>query len=366
MTDNKSKPSYYAFILSTGGIEYFTNTLEALQFQTENADLIRDSRKFVRKVDFERFKAKPPTNIVIDDDARKASNNPSSGLTAAERAILDKCLLTVEEETPANRVEWYYKAHSKSTIAVGIGRVINKNGKDDWRIKGQPFAVALRAHAQYFPDHTNTPEVKECFKNIHYAEQRDPEGDCKKVLSNPWKSSSGKKFDFPQHVMWTFFKLPPCTQFKNQEEENVYIEEVFHFVTAAIKRMVKTESFATTYKRAINKDSMWDSITKEDRHFRLFFEDCRSKVREAFQFIDHVVQKESTIISTQLYNSRQATLKYPPVEEAPPSDEESVDSNKADRTNTSVKHAAATVTPNKRSGPTRAAAASKQAKTAAA
>jgi hypothetical protein len=368
MSDKKSKsnkPTYIAYIMTTGNIEYFTDPLEAIQFKSENDDLIQEGKRFARKVDFERFKAKPPKSVVIDDDT-KLNNGSPTGLTAAERATLEKCLETVEDATPTDRIEWHYKAHSRSTKAVGICRVMNKNGKDDWRVKGQPFAVALRAHAIYFPEAATTAEVQECFKNLTYAEQRDLEGNSKKVLTNPWTSTSGKKFDFPQHLMWTSFKLPPCTEFNNQAEENAYIEQVFNSVSATIKRMVKTESFCTTLERAINKPSIWASITKEGRHFRMFFEDCKIKVRESGTFLDHVVHHESNKIISLLYNSSQAHLKYP-IQKPENTDDDGKTSPPIDNVlNTQDKTPPNTITPTKRTGPPRnAAAAAKHSKAAA-
>ena len=133
-------------------------------------------------------------------------------------------------------------------------RYLNATGKDDWRIKGDSFGIAIRHYVEVFGT-GESPVIDESLRSLAYGRMRDPDGGPSDVLYTEWSSPDDKSkiYKFDKYVMYGKFSIPTGTEVTNKAEEDSYNEHTCMEIGQTILKIMTDPNFRECYKHSINK-----------------------------------------------------------------------------------------------------------------
>jgi len=323
----KKKPpiKYWAFRMITGEIEYIENKKkEAEAFEEENKAIIDSKHTFEYKKHFKAFKQ---TASLMTPNSQPMSTPNKQPMTDNVKAMLQQALVGIENDIPSDRIHLWYRTNPRATILAIIIRFMQATGKDDWKVKADNFAVAIRNHVVVFGD--ANMYVEEAFKNMKWGKMRDLSGPEDKVMMTHWTSPTSKATrDFPNNVAWTYITIP-VDEIATTAAETSWIMQTAENIGATIKQVLLTNTFEACFEKATNNPNIWRAITDEKnpaKNYQKFIEGCRIKVEECNNLNEHLTLHDGVKqITTLLFNSRLKERKYPEEDKEEEDEEEEDD-----------------------------------------
>lgn len=309
-------PVYFLYHMSNGSTEEMKGKKKAELFEEENPGIILQKYQFATLKEFNAFK-KNPIHVTPTNPTRP---NPDANgvvtmtkMTDADRVKLEDALARIDEDRPSDRIELHYKTSSTSLACVFIIRFKTAEGKEDWRVKGDAMAVALRCYAHAI--HQNDDTLDYALQNIESGVIRDPSGDQNKAFTNEWTSPETKRvMHFPYYAMSTHFLLPE-ELFEDSDEEEHHMKKTAIELGAKILEIMKTEAYADCLERAINNPRIWSRIgnpAEPNKHYVTFIKSCKVKAVKCENFNKHVVLSDATKHVATLYSHKAGEgAKYP-------------------------------------------------------
>lgn len=228
-----------------------------------------------------------------------------------DEAKLRQVLERIEEQRSGDCLEVHYKTTSKAKIAIIVLRFKNAEKKDEWKIKPNHFAIAIRSCIDVFP-HSN-PVVNAALSTLDYGIMRDPSKGPHEAVVDEWKSPKGKMWYFTNFVVHGYIDLP-VKDLGSTEEENTYIQTNCKEIGKALLQIAQEEYFKPMYEHAIGKPGAWNAITDPTNANKQYWMWAKSAAVRAFKCDNlnkHLVSNDATDLVGKLYESNQATVKYP-------------------------------------------------------
>jgi len=309
---NHGKSQYYAFVMANGKVDCINSLKDALQFEEDNGGIIISKHEFTTKAEVAAFKKSCRVTAGVADESPVSGGIPSpQKMTKREKSKLDRLLARIESDRPADRLEVAWKTSTKSKACVIILRFLTKDGKDDWRIKGDHNAIALRNYAKTFEQQSKP--INDALTHMEWGRMRDLGGDARTVKVNAWTSpSSQKSRDFPCFVPFSYFSLP-VDKLDSEENETTFITSSCTAIGTAILQIMRTETYKRCLERATGNEALWRGIndpSNDNKNYLTFVNRCKVKVVKCDNFNKHLVLDDANKLVTILYDNNQQDPKY--------------------------------------------------------
>ena len=298
----------YAYLTTFGTYEYVSGKKKSKQFERENAEIIsqritfsnaRESKQHKKRFDAQK------NNLVTPPRQKKQ--------TEAQKAQLQAALKKIEDERPGPRLQVHWKTASRTPLTVFCLRYLNGTGKDDWRIKGDGFAIGIKHYVEVFGSGEN-PVVDGALSSLDFGRMRDPEGSPTDALVQEWSpEDKSKVYKFNKYVMHGAFPIPVGSEVTNKAEEDAYNEHTCTEIATTILGIMKDFNFRECYKHAINKESQWAPISVPDnpnKQFWTYADDAKPMVLRCPNFNKHLVQEDASAAVGKLFLARLPEVKY--------------------------------------------------------
>ena len=306
-------PRYFAFVLAVGKVEYAKTKKEAKVFEKENSEIIVDKIESYTKEEFERHKNTAHAATPLKPKGLRENTDTVSSpvLTKEEQARMKAVLARIKESRAGDYLEVHYKTSSKATIAIFCLRFKNAEKKDDWRIKTNHLSVALTNTVVEFP--CSNPLVNDALLSLDYGMMRDNSASPNTAVSKSWTSPKDKIIVFYEYVVYGHFPIPVYALHSAQEETG-FIENTCKEIGKAILTILQEEYFKPAYEAAINRPNVWNNIADANNVNKQYWSWAKSaqvRVLKCESLNRHLILNEATELVGKLYESNQATVKFP-------------------------------------------------------
>lgn len=320
---DSTKFKYWAFEMKNSGKEeYFDNIEEAKEFQATFSDIISNTRKYSKRVQWNARKKEFASvkRLVVRSPSVK-NTTPDKPITPKDREKQQRVLDLIAMDRPSNTIYVYVKTTIRSKLAVAIIEFIDKNGDPIWCVKGQHQCISLKNFGRIFKQENKT--VQQALTNLEYGKTRDPSGDPYKAKVNVWKSPGKEQREYDLFTMYTFFDIP-IKMLDSLQEEAAYLLDMGKEIGEQFKQIILSDIYSTCLEQAVNSPTMWSSMTKPRNgpNWKDYVQSCIVKVSECTNVNSHLVLEESNAIVTRLYDSNLPKRKYDTAVEQDPTDDE--------------------------------------------
>jgi hypothetical protein len=323
----KETAKHFAYLLSFGTYEYVTSNKNAKRFERDNAEIIEQRITFATQKEMDIHKAQ---NARKNETPVTPPTKKEAKRTEEELAKLEAVKQKIEEARPGACLQVHWKTSSKARSAGFCLRFLNSERKDDWKIKGDHFCIALRNYVEVFGPEEN-PVVNKALANLAFGKMRNPEEGPNSCIYNDWSPpDSTKVFRYDSFMIYGTFDIPVGAKVNIREQETEFIEYTCRELGQTILSIMKDMNFRECYKYAINKASQWDSIghpTNPSKQFWRYADDAKVKTMQCENFNKHLVKDDATALVALLFATNLPGAKYKTSDDSTDDDSSSIGSN---------------------------------------
>jgi hypothetical protein len=277
----------------------------AAAFAKSYGQLIDVTRKFSVKARWMSYRAKLALQKTLP--ATVPNGEPASA-SNADDADVNRIIEQIAETRAVDCFHAWYMTTPDATIFVLTFRCCSVFGGDHWCWKPDLMCDILKS---YMADasRASDPVLREAFQKLTYAAASNVDTVERYPLYSKYKDKKGVDQEAPVFRAYTFISIP-VHKFSTQQEETKWIEQQCHSFLQCVRGIMVTNVFRGCMFRS--KESLSKSIFNESLKTNLpkFLKEAIRRVSPMLDITDFLIPAASHILTLELMNSRQATMKY--------------------------------------------------------
>lgn len=316
---------FHAYLLAGNALHTIEGVRKAKNYESDNSEMIKEQATFLTKGEMTEWINKRKLQHKVEDP--ELAEDPMATVEVKDNALLDvddqakvdAALREIDAKRPSDKLEVYWRTTRTSRAVSFVFRFRTLQGKEAWNMKPDALCLAFPNFCAVFKQ--EDPYVTQGLDNMQHARMRDLSGDMNAPEKKKWTSPITKEDKmFEIYLCTSYFVLPDLEELATAEMETAFIREKASLLGETILYVLKQETFAKCYERAIQHPRVWAAVSGETsknpgNSYVDFAKGARVAVVHCPNFNTHVIKDDAAKLLQCLRKHDYKVEKYPEPED---------------------------------------------------